>query len=688
MRSHHAFLPLVLGLCLALLAVHAAAENSPVPQKIAAKSETNPPPSSTLRSGDLISQGYEKDARTKAAEIKAKDADGGNARPPAKKAAKAPPTSNEVDKAPSKGNGADSSKPKKSAKAKAPKASIAVIRLEGSYPEKASQPGIFGELSSNLFDTVRRFDRAAKDEDIAAVVVDVRNPVMGRAQIGEVRAAIRRVRDERKPVYATLEMALTGDYLIASACDKIMLPESGTLLLPGVRAEVMFYKDLLDKIGVKADILQCGDFKGAAEPLTRSEMSDALRKQMTLMVDDLYDQTIDTIAVDRGLDRENVKGLIDQALISPKQARSGGLIDVIQYRDGLRRTIADDLSAEEVEFENGYGKKKVESEFEGLSGMLKLMEMMMGQEKDKAETGRKRLALIYAAGPIMTGQSESDLFGEETLGSDTLVAAIDKAAEDKDVIAVVLRVNSPGGSALASDLIWQAIERAKKEKPVIASMGDVAASGGYYISMGCDTIYVDPGTITGSIGVVGGKLALGGLYAKLGLKTTVISRGKNSGLFSSEEPFTSSERKAWQGMMQETYRMFKAKAATGRNIPAKKLEGLAGGRIWTGQRAIKNGLADKTGTLYEALKDAKQRGGIGDDEKVDLLILPKPRSFFEQLFDTEGAAAEAVVARRAATAAWQELAPAGFEGLRDVSACRRLFAEPSLLWMPYRIDVK
>jgi protease-4 len=234
--------------------------------------------------------------------------------------------------------------------------------------------------------------------------------------------------------------------------------------------------------------------------------------------------------------------MIDVGVFLPAEARAAGLIDDVLYDDELQSRFEKSLQASQVELSENYGKKKVNADFSGMTGMFELFNLMMGQKPRQATSSNKKLALIYATGMIMSGESMGGVLGAQVLGSDTLIKAIRQADSDKSVVAIVLRVDSvdsPGGSALASDQIWRAIQ--KCDKPIVASMGDVAASGGYYISMGCDRVFAEAGTITGSIGVVGGKLVLKGLYDKVGLTTDVISRGKNSGILSEMTPFTESE---------------------------------------------------------------------------------------------------------------------------------------------------
>jgi protease-4 len=312
------------------------------------------------------------------------------------------------------------------------------------------------------------------------------------------------------------------------------------------------------------------------------------------------------------------------------------------------------------------------------------MEMMMGVERPASSSRSPKIAVVYAVGMITTGDSTESLFGGQVMGSDTIIKALRQADEDKTVKSIVLRVDSPGGSALASDLMWREIVRIKEKKPVIVSMGDVAASGGYYISMGADKIFAEPGTLTGSIGVVGGKIVLGGVYDKVGLNTEIISRGKNSGLFSSTTPFTDAERAAWRGSMEEIYKQFTTKAAEGRKMDVKRLNELAQGRVWSGRMAKERGLVDELGTLNDALVEAKERAGFKDGEKAELLRLPKPTSIFEQMFGVS--AMESRI--KSQVAELTGVAPELLEPIAEAARLRTLFREPGVTVLPYKIKLR
>ncbi len=322
-----------------------------------------------------------------------------------------------------------------------------------------------------------------------------------------------------------------------------------------------------------------------------------------------------------------------------------------------------------------YKKKNAETDFSGVGGLMKLLELFAGAKPAEKPSVEKRIAVVYAVGEIVEGKGAGDMFGNSALGSTVLIEALRKAADDPKVVAVVLRIDSPGGSATASDLIWRETVRIKK--PLIASMGDVAGSGGYYIAMGARTIIAEPGTLTGSIGVIGGKLVTGGLYDKVGIHTEIISRGKNSGTLSATQPFTPDERKAWTALLEETYGQFVSKAAEGRKMDRTKLEALAQGRVYTGRMAKQNGLVDQLGTLRDAIVAAKQAAGLKADAEVEILTLPQPKSVFEQLFGDAQVSSDL-----------DSVMPDLLHLVRQAKVWQRLLREKTLLWMPYQIRLR
>jgi protease-4 len=516
-------------------------------------------------------------------------------------------------------------------------ARVAHIKLSGSMEEKPlTEDPLLGALGETFKTRLDRIRKAAKDKEIQALYLEINGLGVGWGKMEELCRAVADFRKTGKKAYAYVESGMAKDYLLGLSCDDLCLPETGWLLLTGVRAEVSFYKDLFDKIGVKADFLQFKEYKGAAEPFTRNSLSEANRKQLESLVNDFYEQDmVERIVRSRPghkFTAEKVKKLIDEGPYAARAAVRLGLVDRVGYAESVEDQVKSALKAEKVEVVRDYGKKKDE-----VSIFSIYRKLIFGPSKLLSSPAPK-VAVIYATGPIITGKGGSSLLLGSTVGSDTMIKAIRQADKDKTVKAIVLRIDSPGGSAVASDLIWNETLRCKK--PVVASMSDVAGSGGYYIAMGARQIYAEPGTITGSIGVVGGKFATAAMWAKIGVRTEVISRGAHSGILSSEAPFSPSEKARFKAMMQDVYDQFVDKALEGRKKVGKKLsrdqlEKMARGRVYTGRQAKENGLIDELGTLEDAIAAAWKLAGMPAAKEPELLLLPKARSVLDELLSGE-----------------------------------------------------
>ncbi len=559
------------------------------------------------------------------------------------------------------------------------------IKLSGDYPERAQLPGFFAAVSESLDEMISRLDKAATDESIDGVLLEVSNVSIGWAKLNEIHAAIDRLKSNKVPVYGWTITGNTMDYLIASRADRLYMPESSTLMLLGLRAEVSFYRNLLDKLEVQPDILRVGKYKSAAEPYSRTEMSPEFRQEMEAVLDDYYQQMVNMIASSRSIPAEKVSAAIDSGPHMATAARQLGLLDEVIYRDQIESVVTGGKEGHILYLSKDYGKQEYDDDFSGFGGMMKLFEVLTGQGSSKQTFDDPTIAVIYGTGAIVTGESTSSGFGGETsLGSETLIKAIRKASNHSRVKAIVLRVDSPGGSALASDMIWRELETV--DIPVVVSMGDVAASGGYYISMGADRIFAEPGTITGSIGVVGGKLALEGLMEKVGITTTVISRGANSGSMSSLHTFSDSERISMTRILEEIYNQFTSKAAEGRSMPLGTIRELAQGRIYTGNMALKNGLVDEIGTIDDAITHAREMAGIDPDTEIDKMVLPRAQSPFEQWFGSMGG----VKARGLETLyeSLRAIAPELAEPLKLLSTVNLLATERVLTMMPFSIRIR
>jgi protease-4 len=568
---------------------------------------------------------------------------------------------------------------------------VAHIRLSGDLDETpTAHDPLFDIQPENLRIKLERIHKARKDKNVQALYLHLDHLQIGLGKVNELRQAIEEVRKSGKKVICLVEDAQLSQYLVAASADSIVMPESGTLFLVGMRMEISFYKDLIEMLGAKADVLQMGDFKGAAEPFTRSTISPQLRQQLESMLDDKFTLVCQTIAEGRknkGLTAEKVQTLIDEGPFTAREAHKRGLIDHLAYEKDLNELIRKELNVATIKVERNYGKRKPKDlDFGNPFAILKLL----APPKEGSTTASK-IALIYAVGPITHGKGGQSMFGGNVVGSDAIVEAIRKADRDLTVKAIVLRVDSPGGSALASDLMWDELMRCKK--PVVASMGDVAASGGYYISMAAKKIYAEPGTLTGSIGVVGGKLVTSGAFKKVGIHTDVISRGANSGVLSDHAAFSETERKAMTTLMRDVYDQFLDKAIQGRKkagraMTREELEKLAGGRVWSGRQAKENGLVDELGTLHDAIGAAKQLAGFKADDELELLILPKPKSFLEALLEKETEVSVVSPVQRELFSSVFSLAPELREPARKAEALFHLRRERVWAIQPIHLDIK
>ncbi len=483
-----------------------------------------------------------------------------------------------------------------------------VLELAGAIAEL---PGTwdFNPTGKTLRETLARIDRVARDPDTRSLIVRISPVATSMATAEEVRGALLAAHALGKPVHCHLETGGNTEYLIATGCDDIALAPAGDIFLSGPHAEAMFVKGLLDKLGVVADFEHQGKYKGAADSLQRDTMSEAQREAIDALLDGATKRLTESVAVARKLEPKTVRALFDQAPFAADAAKAAKLVDKLvpfeRFRDDIAKGAFVLASASEP-------KPEPPNIFELFSG--------------KAPEGPKgkRLALVYLVGGIVHGKSGGGLMPSQEVASRDLVSQLHKLAADDDVEAVVLRIDSPGGSALASDIIWQAVRELAAKKPVIASMGAVAASGGYYIASGAHKIYAQPDTITGSIGVIGGKLVLGGLYDKLGVKKEILTRGTRAAMFSEARPFTPDERVAVTQMMKDVYGQFLDRVGAGRKLSRGQVEPFAQGRVWSGADALSHKLVDELGGLSAAIADARKRGKLASDAPIQ--ILPEPPS--------------------------------------------------------------
>jgi protease-4 len=512
------------------------------------------------------------------------------------------------------------------AEAAAGQSQIACFRLEGEVPEASQEFSLLlGKKPTTMDKWLRRLAQARNDAKVSAVLIEVADFDAGWAQLEEFWAAIGRLRDAGKPVYAYLSDADLHNYALASACDKIILAPAGHLIVPGMHLQMWFYKELLDKLGIQADILHIGAYKGAGEPFTRTQPSDELKEEMTDLVDGLYEQVVGQIAKGRHLEPREVRNLIDIGIFSPKEAMEAKLIDRSMQMSELKDDLEDQYDATVVE---DYGTKSSTAKMD-LSSPFSFFKMF-SRAASAAEKGRGKAAigLILMDGMIVDSK-EDGLFEEGTIAPDDIQDAVDEAIDDDNIKAVVVRIDSPGGSSLASDIMYSQIRRLADEKPVIVSMGNVAGSGGYYVASAAPTILADPATITGSIGVLGGKPVLGGLLQKVGITTWTLQRGEMAGMFDLTAAFTPGQRERVLKLMDQVYNTFLDRVlATRKDKLTRPIDQIAGGRIYTGQKALELGLIDKLGGMTEAVYDAAAEAGV---KSYEIRVIPKPKSFIEVL---------------------------------------------------------
>ena len=465
---------------------------------------------------------------------------------------------------------------------------------------------------------------------------------------------------------------MNKEYYIATACDKIFVPPPGQLFINGLSADVMFFRGSLDKLGIYPDIYQIGKYKSVGDMFTQKEMTDAHREYINSMLDDLYNRYVNTIAQARHKTPEEVRTLIDNAPYDADKAKEAGLIDEAMYRDQVDNELKKLLGQKETDTlaaVRGVDYRDVSPESLGLN---------------KGE----RIAVIYATGDIGSGSSQNSPSGDQSIGSDTVVKALNDATADKTIKAIVLRVDSPGGSGLASDIIWRAVDTANQKKPVVVSMSDVAASGGYYISASASKIIAQPSTITGSIGVVAGKPVMRGFYDWIGISNEYVLRGKTSGMFRETEKFSDEERAKFEEWIKTTYYSdFIPKVAKGRGKDPEFVDSVGQGRVWTGAQAKDRSLVDEFGGLDKAIEVAKQLAKIPAEKGVERVILPYPTTFLEQLLygSTENANTQVEQQQRAVAAALPEDAR---RALRFMALMDRMKNGETMLVMPFDLRVK
>lgn len=460
--------------------------------------------------------------------------------------------------------------------------------------------------------------RAARDERVHALVARVGGGFRWPGKVQEVRDAVLAFRASGKRAIAYVEdfpfgYAGTTNYYLASAFDEIHMLPIGGVTLAGLALEVQFLRGTLDKLDVEAEIESRWEYKTAASTYTDTELSAPNREAYERIVESQFERIRDDIARDRAIVPEEVDRLAGVGWLSAPEALDAGLVDRISYRDEVFAAVAEQAP----------------------EGAERLYLGAYYARSDDPPDDAPVLALVYGVGAVVQGPSRYDpLSGSVTMGSDTVAKALRDASADEDVRAILFRIDSGGGSAVASQIMWRETLRAQqKGKPVIASMSDVAGSGGYYVAMGADKIVAQPGTITGSIGVLAGKLVTKGLWDKLGVSFDGVETHPNAAMWSGTRGFTPEQRARFHGWLDRIYAVFTEGVAEGRNMPLEKVLEVAKGRIWTGADAQELGLVDSLGGFEEAIRLAKEAAGIDADEPVQLRLFPRPKTSAQLLIE-------------------------------------------------------
>lgn len=502
--------------------------------------------------------------------------------------------------------------------------SVLRLSLDYSIPERTSDnpfrnfdfASMEGSNDPGLNDILKSIRHASGDDNIKGIYIDLSIMPNDYATLKEIRDELLEFKKSKKFIWAYGEIIEEHGYYIASVADKVYINPTGTMLLDGFAYTSTYVKGMLDKIGVQAELIRHGKFKAAGEPFIADKMSDENRKQIESFMGGVYDDFITSIAASRKLKADDVRNICNNLLIqSPEDAKRLGLIDGLKYHDEIDAELHQKLNIDM--------KEKVE--FVDIS-------TYKSKAKEGNLTSKDKIAIVYAVGEIVDGE------GEETqVGSIPTAEAIAKARKDSAVKAVVLRINSPGGSALASDVIWREVVLTKKVKPVIVSMGAVAASGGYYIAAPADVIVAEPNTITGSIGVFGMFINAEKLLKdKLGLKFEKVKFGEYADLGSPDRAMTPAERAIMQKVIDKIYTDFITKVSEGRKLTIEQVDSIAQGRVWAGVDAKTIGLVDEFGGLKDAIAIAAKKANLTE---YRITNLPQQKDPFEKILKSFGTSA-------------------------------------------------
>ncbi len=504
-----------------------------------------------------------------------------------------------------------------------PSSATLVLRPGGDLPE-VEPDDVVGQVFGRDVNTVRGFvealHKASRDSRVRGVLLrpsTLESPYWGKVQ--EMRDAITAFRKSGKKVTAFLEYGGDREYYLASAADRVFLMPTSSLDLTGVASYEMFLRGTFDKIGAYPDFVHIGDYKTAPNQYTQKGFTPAHREMAQSLNRDMYEQLVAGVAEGRKKSEDEVRMLFDQGPFVAAKALAAGLVDELAYEDELDDRVPELGGGSDRRIEGGdYQRISLES---------------VGVRP------RSRIAVLYIVGTIASGKGGFDPVNGSIAGSDSIVEQIRKIRDDSSIKAIVLRIDSPGGSSVASDVIWRELTITREDnpgRPIVTSMSDLAASGGYYIAVPADAIVAQPGTLTGSIGIFGGKIVIGGTLGKAGIVTETVTSGANADMYSPFTPFTAPQRAKVEEFMQDFYKGFIGKVAESRKTTPEAIHAVAQGRVWTGRQALQHGLVDALGGLDAAVDLAKERAKIPAGEDVQLVVYPERRSFFDALTEQFG----------------------------------------------------
>jgi protease-4 len=489
-----------------------------------------------------------------------------------------------------------------------------ILQLEGDIPERPPIefpiPFFEQQTSSTVKDVWELLRKAAVDSRIKAVVIEPRGISAGWAKLEEIRGDLEQFRKSGKPLIAYLKGPTTREYYLATAADRIYMGPEEYLDVKGLRAEIMFFRSALDKLGVQVEIEHAGKYKDFGDMFERKDMSPETKEVMNSVLDDVYGRLLATIASARKKSVEEIRATIDEGPFLAQQAVSKGLIDELRYEDQMFGELKDRLKSGDIHKLSHRDYQRVTPASLGLEG-------------------KPRIAFLVGQGDITRGSSSDDGFGDEGIGAEGFDKLLRRVGSDTSIRAVIVRIDSPGGDAMASDDIWREMNLLSKKKPLVISMSDAAASGGYYMAMTGDPIVAYAGTYTGSIGVVFGKPNVRGLFDKLGISEDSLQRGRFADIDSEYQPLSPAAREKLREGIDVSYHDFVTKVADARKRPYNQVEPLAQGRVWLGDQAKQRGLVDELGGIDRAIEIVKEKAKIGKDEKVAIVTYPPKRSILD-----------------------------------------------------------